>query len=121
MLKIPLITGCILLAVSCNTAPVKNEGKAIDSTVTATTVSNVKMDQELPARSSLPGLFDEMDEQQAAQTYLWGLPIVAYAEWQRILLRGWFGYPILGCREASWIVDIGKRCQGKWLYQNSKP
>jgi len=44
----------------------------------------IKMDGELPAKSSIPVLFDEMDYQQATQCYLWGLPIVAYAEWQHI-------------------------------------
>ncbi|OCB69747.1 hypothetical protein B0A79_21225 [Flavobacterium piscis] len=41
------------------------------------------MDGELPSKESIPKLFDEMDFQQATQCYLWGLPIVAFAEWQQ--------------------------------------
>lgn len=44
----------------------------------------IAMDGDLPAKGSVPELFDEMDYQQAVQCYLWGLPIVTYAEWQHI-------------------------------------
>src|SRR5277367_4718669 len=37
---------------------------------------------DLPAKESLPTLFDEMDLQQATQTYLWALPFVSFAQWQ---------------------------------------
>lgn len=42
------------------------------------------MDGDIPSKRAVPGLFKEMDYQQAVQCYLWALPIVAYAEWQRI-------------------------------------
>lgn len=64
--------------------------KESTSTVTTDTSSQytdptkITMDGELPAKSSVPTLFDEMDYQQATQCYLWGLPIVAFAEWQHI-------------------------------------
>ncbi|WP_217896739.1 DUF1254 domain-containing protein [Pandoraea sp. PE-S2T-3] len=44
---------------------------------------NVQMDGTLPARSAVPGLFAELDFQQATQAYLWALPLVAYAQWQK--------------------------------------
>jgi hypothetical protein len=53
-------------------------------TVQPKETSSIKMEGELPAKSEVPTLFAEMDEQQATQCYLWGLPITAYAEWQRI-------------------------------------
>jgi len=40
------------------------------------------MDGDLPARGALPELFDELDFQQAVQTYLWALPLVSFAQWQ---------------------------------------
>src|SRR5437763_1502347 len=46
--------------------------------------TKIEMDGELPSKGSIPALFDEMDYQQATQCYLWALPIVSFAEWQRI-------------------------------------
>ncbi|MGO4593034.1 DUF1254 domain-containing protein [Leifsonia sp. 2TAF2] len=45
-------------------------------------LAGVVMDGELPARSSLPVIFDELDYQLACQAYLWALPLVSFAEWQ---------------------------------------
>jgi hypothetical protein len=42
----------------------------------------IAMEGELPAKRSIPQLFDEMDYQQATQCYLWGLPIVSYAKFK---------------------------------------
>ena len=46
-------------------------------------VPDLRMDGELPARESLPAIFDELDHQLACQAYLWALPLVSYAQWQR--------------------------------------
>jgi hypothetical protein len=43
----------------------------------------VEMDGELPARDSVPLIFDELDFQLACQAYLWALPLVSYAQWQQ--------------------------------------
>lgn len=43
----------------------------------------IAMNGELPDKEAIPVLFDEMDYQQATQCYLWGLPLVAFAEWQQ--------------------------------------
>ncbi len=77
------VTSCIQQSCTSNTSD-------SDSTATVSSASpgldatNITMDGELPAKASIPALFNEMDYQQAVQCYLWGLPIVAYAEWQRI-------------------------------------
>lgn len=42
----------------------------------------VRMDGELPSRSSIPVIFDELDYQLACQAYLWALPLVSYAQWK---------------------------------------
>jgi hypothetical protein len=39
--------------------------------------------QGLPSQASVEKLFDEFDFQRATQSYLWGLPIVAFAVWQK--------------------------------------
>ena len=45
-------------------------------------LASVKMDGELPKRSDLGIIFDELDYQMAVQAYLWALPLVSYAQWQ---------------------------------------
>lgn len=45
-------------------------------------LGQVEMDGELPARSSIPVIFDELDYQFACQAYLWALPLVSYAQWK---------------------------------------
>jgi hypothetical protein len=37
---------------------------------------------DLPAKADTPKLFEEMDMQQATQSYLWALPLVSFAQWQ---------------------------------------
>lgn len=45
-------------------------------------LADVEIDLDIPARSSLPLIFDELDYQLACQTYLWALPLVSYAQWK---------------------------------------
>ncbi len=47
-------------------------------------LGSVEMDGELPRRSSLGPIFDELDYQMATQAYLWALPLVSYAQWHRV-------------------------------------
>jgi len=47
-------------------------------------LAQVVMDGELPRREDLPVVFDELDYQMATQAYLWALPLVSYAQWQRV-------------------------------------
>lgn len=68
----------LLLNFGCKESTIKNP----DSKTVAQSSSEIKMDGDLPSKESIPLLFDEMDFQQATQCYLWGLPIVAFAEWQ---------------------------------------
>src|ERR1700712_3169727 len=42
----------------------------------------VDIQNDLPARGSLPAIFDELDYQLACQAYLWALPLVSYAQWK---------------------------------------
>lgn len=74
-------------ALSCNspksTVPEKIQTDMSESTGDPDTAT-IYMDKELPAKRSVGALFDKMDYQEAVQCYLWGLPIVAFAEWQRV-------------------------------------
>ncbi|MGR0318855.1 DUF1254 domain-containing protein [Agromyces sp. ZXT2-3] len=42
----------------------------------------VEIENDIPSRSSLPTIFDELDFQLACQAYLWALPLVSYAQWK---------------------------------------
>ncbi|MYV98039.1 DUF1254 domain-containing protein [Streptomyces sp. SID3343] len=44
----------------------------------------VRMAGELPERADLGAVFDELDYQMACQAYLWALPLVSYAQWQKV-------------------------------------
>ncbi|HEX5024557.1 MAG TPA: DUF1254 domain-containing protein [Agriterribacter sp.] len=86
MKKIIVFSISVALLTAC-TQPSNTGGSNTttnDSTASASGSAGIQMDAELPAKQSIPFLFNEMDEQQAVQCYLWGLPIVAFAEWQRI-------------------------------------
>lgn len=54
------------------------EAQAVD-----TRFGKIAMDRELPTQPSVAKLFDELDFQQATQTYLWALPLVSFAQWQK--------------------------------------
>lgn len=65
----------VALAVSCSVAA--------QAQTLATRVGPVAMEGELPAHESISKLFEELDFQQATQSYLWALPLVSYAQWQQ--------------------------------------
>lgn len=47
-----------------------------------THIGKIVFDLGFPAKESVTKLYDELDFQRACQAYLWGLPIVGFAEWQ---------------------------------------
>jgi hypothetical protein len=50
-----------------------------------TPFGEIAIEQGLPATpAEVQKLFDQLDFQQATQSYLWALPIVAFAEWQEV-------------------------------------
>ena len=46
-------------------------------------LGQVAVDGDLPARSDVGLVFDELDYQMACQVYLWALPLVSYAQWKQ--------------------------------------
>lgn len=74
-----IAVAALLFNIGCKKEASSTENKSVSQSET-----KVKMDGELPSKESVSELFDEMDFQQATQCYLWGLPIVAFAEWQHI-------------------------------------
>ena len=53
------------------------------NTVVETRIGTLSFDHGLPTEETVAQLFDDLDFQRACQAYLWGLPLVAMAEWQR--------------------------------------
>jgi hypothetical protein len=83
MKKIILYCALALIIISCKkeASPVSSDSKTVSTEGLDPT--RIAMDGELPSKDAIPALFDEMDYQQATQCYLWGLPLVAFAEWQQ--------------------------------------
>lgn len=88
MKKLSIACSVVLLLAACNSNQQSNTVTDSITEVTDTSAMadpvKITMDGDLPARSSIPALFNEMDYQQATQCYLWALPLVAFAEWQRV-------------------------------------
>jgi len=69
-----------LIACNQNATTNKETGSTTGAEPSSTmSAGKIAMDGELPAKQSIPELFDEMDYQQATQLYLWGLPIVSFS------------------------------------------
>ncbi|MFC1959680.1 DUF1254 domain-containing protein [Chloroflexota bacterium] len=48
-----------------------------------TRIGELTFESGFPSKDTVKKLYDELDFQRAVQCYIWGLPIVAFAEWQR--------------------------------------
>lgn len=62
--------------------PVKKSGRALEGTV-STRIGDLDFIMGYPSDESVEKLYDEIDFQRACQVYLWGLPMVEMAEWQK--------------------------------------
>lgn len=49
-----------------------------------TRIGKLTFENGYPSRKSVEKLYDAMDFQRATQAYIWSLPIVSMAEWQRV-------------------------------------
>ncbi len=82
-----LVAICILgLVVATGFAdtkqPVKKSERGLEGTV-ETRIGELEFDLGFPTVETIEKLYDEMDFQRAVQAYLWGLPMVEMAEWQK--------------------------------------
>jgi hypothetical protein len=90
--------------IACNQHPNSSNNSTTDTirVVSTDTASSdpisIAMSGELPAQESIPALFDEMDYQQATQSYLWALPLVTFAEWQ------WIHENVFGAKTGDLVV-----------------
>jgi hypothetical protein len=63
-----------------------------------TRIGELTFENDYPSKDSVKKLFDELDFQRAVQCYIWGLPIVAFAEWQRTHTE------VFGARQIDMII-----------------
>jgi hypothetical protein len=54
----------------------------------------------LPTEATVERLYDELDFQRACQAYLWGLPIVAFAQWQ------WVHENVFGAASGDVVASV---------------
>ncbi len=62
--------------------PVKKAERALEGTL-ETRIGTLEFDKGYPTDATVTKLYDEMDFQRGVQAYLWGLPMVEMAEWQK--------------------------------------
>ena len=62
--------------------PGKKNGRALEGTV-QTRIGKLEFINGYPSNKTIDKLYNEMDFQRAVQAYLWALPLVEMAEWQK--------------------------------------
>jgi hypothetical protein len=62
--------------------PVKKASRALEGTV-KTRIGKLNFINGYPSDATVKKLYNELDFQRAVQAYLWGLPMVEMAEWQK--------------------------------------
>jgi hypothetical protein len=62
--------------------PVKKSERALEGTV-HTRIGQLHFEMGYPSGATIKKLYNEMDFQRAVQAYLWALPLVEMAEWQK--------------------------------------
>jgi hypothetical protein len=86
-MKKELITLCALSLIAASAMgdtkqPVKKSERALEGTV-KTRIGKLKFVNGYPTDKTVDALYNELDFQRAVQAYLWGLPMVTMAEWQK--------------------------------------
>lgn len=86
------MTGCtrggwvvvgLAVALTLRVASAEAQGTPAGQQTRDTRIGTLQFDHGLPTGPTVAKLFDEMDFQRACQAYLWALPLVNIAEWQR--------------------------------------
>jgi len=88
MKKRVVLTAFILVAAAFTSGladtkqPVKKSERGLEGTV-KTRIGTLEFEKGFPTNETVEKLYEEMDFQRAVQAYLWGLPMVEMAEWQK--------------------------------------
>jgi hypothetical protein len=74
--------GLVTPGFSATKQPVKKSDRALEGTV-KTRIGKLKFINGYPSDATVKKLYNELDFQRAVQVYLWALPLVEMAEWQK--------------------------------------
>ena len=74
--------GIVTTSLADTKKAVKKSSRALEGTV-QTRIGELKFENGYPSNATIDKLYNEMDFQRAVQAYLWGLPMVEMAEWQK--------------------------------------
>lgn len=88
ILSLMLFTACLVFANGAieEPFPAADSGAAIPEDglgTVATHIGPLNFENGFPTDETVADLYDELDFQRACQAYLWALPMVSMAEWQR--------------------------------------
>ena len=72
----------ITMSFASTKQPVKKSERALEGTIW-TRIGKLRFINGYPSDATVEKLYNEMDFQRAVQAYLWGLPMVEMAEWQK--------------------------------------
>jgi hypothetical protein len=67
------------------------------------TIGKLELERGLPTKESVAKLFEAQEFQRATQAYIWGLPLVGMAEWQRA------HYEIFGAKDGDIVIYANYR------------
>ncbi|MDO9024294.1 DUF1254 domain-containing protein [Zwartia sp.] len=62
--------------------PVAAQEQSVLQGTKDTRIGKIEFDKGFPSKKAVEKLYDELDFQRACQAYIWGLPIIGFAEWQ---------------------------------------
>jgi len=65
-----------------------------------TRIGKIEFDKGFPSKQAVEKLYDELDFQRACQAYIWGLPIIGFAEWQASTAKS------LGAGDLDYVIYL---------------
>src|ERR1035441_5159671 len=80
-----------------------------------TRIGKIEFDLGFPSKKSVDKLYDEIDFQRACQAYIWGLPIIGFAEWQASAAKS------LGAGDLDYVIYLSVEDKLGVLKRESHP
>ena len=82
-----VIVVALRLALTLSVASVWAQNKPTLQDTRDTRIGKIELDRGCLSRAAVTKLYDELNFQRACQAYMWGLPIVSFAEWQQSVAK----------------------------------
>ena len=80
--KQSLIAFCLALGLAGYALPAFAQEPPVLQGEKNTRIGKIDFDLGFPSKKSVDKLYDDIDFQRGCQAYIWGLPIIGFAEWQ---------------------------------------